>query len=300
MKIFVTSNQGFVEKTLLAALQSEGHDVCTLVEPSDLSSESAIERAASGCELCIHCIPDQEAHTDRKRLELLYVVGTENVLAAVRRAGVRRVIYLSTADMTLGLAARLYVTEEFAGPTDALSDNIEIRALAEDLVVAASDATLDTIVLRPAWIWGHQEAPTETRIRRSVEDHTFRWIHGGTSLCATTHVRNLVAAVTCAIRVEQAPGEIFYITDDERTTLKEFLTRLSSAMGIKLPRNNQPFAWAYAVGWIGDQWGEKPRRRVAEVCSLGRSTHFNIQHARTVLGYKPVLDVSTGIREWKA
>lgn len=319
VETLVTGATGFAGRALVAALRADGHAVRAFVRKSarpeavaalealgatiatgDVRDEPSIEAAARGVEVVFHCARLEDPRAARAELEATNLVGTENLLAACRRAKVRRVVYLSTADVTQGLEHRPYVDEDLAQPADFLDARTETRALAEDLVVAASDDVIETVTLRPGWLWGVDDTCLTPRLAHAAKTGSFLWIDGGSALCATTNVANLVAAMKLAATVADAAGGTYYLTDDERISAKEFLTRLASAIGVKLPRVSAPFALAYGLAWLGERFSERPSRLRSEVAAHGRSAHFNVQRARKELGYAPVVDVSEGLRQVKA
>lgn len=315
MNTLITGATGFVGRALAASLRADGHAVRALVRAGsrpdararleglgaalvegDVRDEASVRAAAAGVEVVFHCARLEDPRATRADLEAVNLVGVENTLAACRAAGVRRVVHLSTADVTLSGDARPYVDEDLAQPADFLDARTETRALAEDLCVAASDDALETVVLRPGWLWGDDDTCLAARLVRAARDKSFRWIDGGAALCATTNVRNLTAAMLLAVRSPDAPGQTYYVTDDERITVREFFTRLAGALGVTLPRASTPYVVAYALAWVDERRSPAPARLRSEVASLGRSTHFNVQRARTQLGYAPAVDVSEGLR----
>lgn len=319
VETLVTGATGFAGMALTASLAADGHSVRALVRAGskpdlraklealgakiidgDLSDEPSLESAARGAEVVFHCAKLDDPKAPRAKLEAVNLVGTENLLAACRRAGVKRVVYLSTADVTQSTEARSYVDEDFAQPASFLDARTETRALAEDLVVAASDEVMQTVTLRAGWIWGEGDTCLAPRLAQSARDRSFRWIDDGRALVATTNVANLVAGMRLAATVDDAASKIFYLTDDERITAREFLTRLAGAIGVTLPRASVPFAIAYGLAWISERMSQSPSHLRSEVVSHGRSAHFNVQRARKELGYAPVVTVSEGLERVRA
>lgn len=319
VETLVTGATGFAGMALAASLAADGHTVRSLVRASskpdararlealgaklvegDLADESSLEAAARGAEVVFHCARLDDPRAPRATLEAVNLVGTENLLAACRRAGVKRVVHLSTADVTQSTAARSYVDEELAQPANFLDARAETRALAEDLVVAASDEVMQTVTLRAGWIWGEGDTCLAPRLARSAREKSFRWIDDGRALVATTNVANLVAAMRLAATASEAAGAIYYLTDDERITAREFLTRLAAAIGVTLPRASVPFALAYGLAWVAERASLSPAHLRSEVVAHGRSAHFNVQRARKELGYAPVVTVSEGLERVRA
>jgi nucleoside-diphosphate-sugar epimerase len=165
----------------------------------------------------------------------------------------------------------------------------ETLCLAEDLVLAASGGGIETVSLRPGVLWGEGDDVFLPALLRRVRDGALTWIDGGAALMATTRVESFALAACLALTAAEAPGAAFYVTDDERVTRREFVGNLLRACGAKVPTGSVPWLVARAGAALG-------MRPLGEVRAEGRSANFNIQRARTVLGYAPAVTVAEGTR----
>ena len=82
------------------------------------------------------------------------VVGTENVIAACRKHGVRRLIYTSSPSVVFTGHDLEGVDESIPYATRYDAAYPATKAIAEKLVLESNDATLATVSLRPHLIWG--------------------------------------------------------------------------------------------------------------------------------------------------
>ena len=311
MDVLVTGADTFAGRAAVRALRAAGHTVRALlptgdapegatVVRGDVRDEPSVRAAATGAEALLHL-----AHLDDPRASLAdaegaNLIATENVLAAARDAGVRRLVLLSSESVTRGREARSYVDERVPQPPRFYDHASATRALAEDLVTAASGGGIETVVLRPGQLWGVGDDVFLPALLRRVRDGRFGWIDDGRALIATTSVESLSRARLLALRADDAAGGVFYVTDDERTPRREFVGNLLRACGAPVPASSVPFALAWSMAWIGERLGREGRTR-AEVLAEGRSAHFNIQRARTALGYAPaatVAEVTARVGAW--
>ncbi len=320
----MTGATGFVGRTLVAALRSRGDTVRALVRKTsreaargrlgglgavlvmgDVTDEGAVTDAARGIDVVFHLasLGPTDRGATRDALALANLVGTENVLAASRAAGVRRVVYLSSEAVTRGVEPRRYVDESYPQPASFLDAYGETKALAEDLVLAAHGGGIETVAIRPGIVWGPDDTVLLPEVLRRVRTGCFAWIDGGRSLCATTYVQSLADGLVRAAAATEAGGKVYYVTDDERITMREFLGQMLTGVGVTVPRVSVPFGLAYTVATVAERVSARAVVRRAEVSWAGRSFHFNIQRARRDLGYTPKVTVAEGmarLRTWVA
>ncbi len=179
----VTGGTGFLGSHVVRVLVEAGHTVRVLHRRSspldlidglpvehvigDVVDSAALERAVQGCDWVFHVAAISEYWREsRIKLYLVNVNGTINVLNAARRAGVRRVIFTSSA-YAVGFRFDGIATDE------SMPFNLPPRQspyghskwLAEEEVRRAVADGLDAVILNPTAIYGpgdlHQISGTE-------------------------------------------------------------------------------------------------------------------------------------------
>ena len=313
---FVTGGSGFIGGALIERLRQEGWDVRALArsnaaaakvrergaEPAvgDLDHVAAMRAGAEGCELCFHAAAKVEDWGDPADFERLNVRGTENVIAACREAGVRRLVHVGTeAALTAGEALR-DVDEEAPLRPDSPFLYSSTKAKAERLVRAANGDGLETVVIRPRFVWGRGDTTLLPAIAELVRSGRFRWIGGGRHLTDTTHIDNTVEGLW--LGATRAPaGGVYFVTDGEPVEFRDFLTRMLETQGVSVPDKSVPPGVAAAAAAAAEgAWrllrrpGAPPLTRFAVWVSSKQCT-LDISRAREELGYRPVRSREDGL-----
>lgn len=319
MEVLITGATGFLGRALAARLVREGHRVRALVragcDPAArarlgalgvveragaVTDEASVRAAMAGAAAVVHCA-QVGPRASRSEAEAVNLVGAENVLASARALGVARLVFRSAEVVTRGSLPRSYVDEDLPPPPRFADRSAEALSLAEDLVAAASDEALATVVIRPGILWGADDTRWLPGVLRRVRAGRWRWVDGGRAMVPTSHVDSVVDAMVRALTRPEAAGRTYYVTDDERVTAREFVTRaVAAAGGGRLAAGSLPYGAMYALGWLAERTGDPLACNRAEVSALGRVAYFNVQRARKELGWAPVVSVDEGMRSLAA
>src|SRR5207248_402451 len=97
------------------------------------------------------------------------VAGTENVLAASRTHGIRRLVFTSSPSVVFDGRDQEGIDESAPYPARFEAPYPQTKALAERLVRAANGPSLATVALRPHLVWGPGEV--SARRQRSFPGH---------------------------------------------------------------------------------------------------------------------------------
>lgn len=252
MKIFVTGGSGFVGGAAISAL-STAHDVMAMsrrAETDDViktlgaavvrcSLDDVNESHLAACDVVIHSAARVEQWGSREEFWSANVLGTERLINAAKQAGVKRFIHISSEATVFSGQDMINVNETYPYPKSTPFLYSETKQAAEKVVLAASGDEFDTIILRPRMIWGPGDKTIVPEIKTMVETGKFAWIGGGHYQTETTHIDNLVHAVTLALKHGQS-GECYFILDDDSVEFRSFLTELLSTAGVEIPDKSAP------------------------------------------------------------
>lgn len=315
---FVTGGSGFIGGALVRRLVADGWRVRGLAR-SDASANAVADRGAEvvrgdlddvaamsagtrGCEVVFHCAATLGEWGDREAFEHGNVRGTENVLEAARRAGTMRVVHVGTEAALLVGQPLVMVDESAPLRPDSSALYSSTKAKAEQAVIAAADADLETVVVRPRLVWGPGDTTILPILVELVRSGRFAWIGGGRHLTSTTHVDNVVEGLMLGAE-RGTSGAAYFVTDGEPIEFREFVTRLLATQGVEAPKRSLPRGLARVVAGGGERlWGtlplpgEPPLTRPALWLSSLEAT-IDITRARDELGYAPVRTLDDGLRE---
>jgi nucleoside-diphosphate-sugar epimerase len=315
---FVTGGSGFIGRALIDRLRAEGWDVRALARsdaaaekvreqgaqavPGDLDDVPAMTAGAEGCEVCFHSAAKVEDWGDPAEFERVNVRGTDKVIAACRQAGVRRLVHVGTEAALMAGKPLVNVDEDAPLRPDSPALYSSSKAKAEQRVRAANGEGLETVVVRPRFVWGKGDTTLLPVLVEMVRSGRFRWIGGGRQLTDTTHVDNTVEGLWLAATKATAGG-VYFVTDGQPVVFREFLTALLGTQGVTIPDKSAPtpLVGAAAVGaerlWrLLHRPGNPPLTRFAVWVSSQECT-IDISRARRELGYEPVRTREEGLAE---
>ena len=305
--ILVTGASGFIGGHVARLLAQRGERVRVLIRPSsdlrgiadlnvdrvtgDLRDPESLQRAVAGCDLVYHVAADYRLWArDPDELYRANVDGTQNVLEAARRAGVRRVVYTSTVgcigirgDGTPGDEASPVRLEEMTGAYK------RSKFQAEQVALEYARNGLPVIIVNPTAPVGDRDVkptPTGKIIVDFMKGRMPGYVDTGLNL---VDVRD-VAQGHLAAAERGRPGER-YILGARNMTLREIVEELGRLGGRPAPKLRIPYAvaWTYAAaGTALARWtGHEPRAPLDAVRMSRKKMFVRTEKAERELGFAP-------------
>jgi nucleoside-diphosphate-sugar epimerase len=318
---FVTGGSGFIGGRLIERLRSDGHTVRALARSpeaaervrargaeaveGELADTEAMRAAAEGCELAFHAAATLGDWGTPEEFERGNVDGTRNVLRACEKAGVRRLVHVSTEAVLLAGEPLVDVDESAPLRPDSPALYSSTKARAEQAVVAANSDRLETVVVRPRFVWGMGDTTLLPLMVEMVRGGRFAWIGGGRHRTSTTHVENTVEGLVLGAQ-RGRPGNVYFVTDGEPVVFREFVAELLATQGVPAPSRSVPVWAASALARAGEAaWrrlplpGRPPLTLFTYWVSSQECT-IRIDKAREQLGYAPIKGIAEGLDELRA
>jgi dihydroflavonol-4-reductase len=276
--VLVTGGTGFLGRALVERLSSAGSRVKALARSDASSSQLAalgaeplrgdvlnldeLVIAMRGCDVVYHAAgANAFCLRDPSPMFEVNVGGSRNVVFAAARAGVRRVVYTSSA-ATLGEASGTIGSEESPHRGWFLSDYERSKFEAEQAVLAAARETgLEVVCLNPASVQGPGRARGSARL-------LLDYLNGRLKAVVDSRL-SLVDIADCTeghllAATRGVPGER-YVLSGATLSVREGLGLVASLLGVDRRVRTLPPSVAMAVATAAELLG-RIRRRSPRIC----------------------------------
>jgi nucleoside-diphosphate-sugar epimerase len=299
----VTGASGFLGRAFCRALLARGDTVRGLdvrpgpqVTVADVSRPGGWWSVLDGADLVIHAAAVVGEQGDPATFWRVNVEGTRTVLDAAARAGVGRVVHLSSI-VVHGRDFADGVDE--TGPVRMTGNpytDTKVAAEHQALLAAAAGRVPVTIV-RPGDVYGPHSPQWTVRPVELLRRNLFVLVDGGHGILSPVYVDDLVEGALAAAEAPGAAGEVFHVTGGEGVEAAQFFAHYADMLD--RPLRTLPTAAAVAL--------TAPIERVAR--SLGFAppfsprtleyvTHpgtYSIRKIERVVGWSPRVSLPDGM-----
>lgn len=295
MRVLVTGGSGYFGEILVERLRARGDEpgILDLIENpdrpadvwfvgGDVRDRDVVEHAMRDVEVVHHDVAQVPLAKDREQFWSVNVDGTRNVLDAARKAGVRKVVLMSSSAVH-GVPEQNPVTRATRpAPREAYG---RAKLEAERLAEQAVERGLDVSILRPRTILGHG--------RLGIFQILFEWVRTdkplyllgpGDNRYQFVHADDLADA---ALRAADRPGSDLYLCGTDRFgTMRELLAGLVAHAGSASPIRSLPFRATQSAMVLTSKLGLSPLGDY-HALMYGRSMWFDIADAERELAWQP-------------
>ena len=327
MNILVTGGGGFLGRALCRALLAQGHAVTSFSRSrhaaldalgvrqlqGDLADRDAVLGAfAEGFDAVLHNAAKAGTWGSQRSYFDANVTGTRNVIAACRAHGIGRLVHTSTPSV---VHRAVHPVEGASADDVPYGEGVKAhyaatKIIAEREVLAANDAALATVALRPRLIWGPGDTQILPKLVARAHSGRLRLVGNGDNLVDTTYIDNAAQAHVQALEHlhpgAACAGRAYFISNGEPWPLRDVLNGLLRAAGAPEVRKTIPFRAAYGLGALCEGlWtalplqGEPPMTRfLAE--QLSTAHWYSMAPATRDFGYVPTVSMVEGLERLRA
>jgi dihydroflavonol-4-reductase len=228
---------------------------------------------------------------DKRNFDLVNRRGTETMLAAAAKAGVRRFVHCSTESILLPRRRNGHAIDESAPPSlaDMAGPYTRSKHQGESAALAAAGKGMDVVVVNPTVPIGPGD-----RNRTPPAEMLELFLSGGSPFfldCVLNlaDVRDIAAGIVLA--GERGRSGERYVLGGENVALRNLLPRIERISGRPMPRRAVPAPLALLTGtlagWLSGVTGRPPVATREGVVLALRSGPFDSGKARRELGYAP-------------
>ncbi len=267
MRVFVTGGTGFVGANLVRLLLQEGYTVRALARGTsslknlqglgveivlgDLGAPNLAMQMAD-CQVLFHVAAHYSLwQTDRKALYQHNVLGTRQVLAAARQAGIERTVYTSSV-AAIGVSSDTATTEAHQSPVEKLVGHYKkSKFLAEQEAMQAVQMGQDVVIVNPTTPigpWDIKPTPTGDIILRFLRRQMPFYLNTGLNFI---DVRDVARGHLLAL--ERGRSGERYILGHQNLSLKDLLHRLATLTGLGAPLGTVPAWLPLGVAWLEER-----------------------------------------------
>lgn len=333
MHALVTGGGGFLGRYIVEALLARGDRVRSFgrgaypeieaagveVARGDLRDNSALTAACQNVDCVFHAAALPGISLNRDVFDAVNRVGTELLLAAASRSGVRRFVYTSSPSVVFAGEDQCGVDEsapyDFGWMEGHRAFYSSSKAAAEQAVLAANSDDFRTCALRPHLIWGPRDTHLVPRLLARAQAGRLRRVGDGTNLVDITYVENAADAHVqaadalandlsgaAAAEATSPAGKAYFISQgepvdcwrwiDEVLALVDVPPVTKAITSISAARVG---AWCESVYQLLRLRGEPPMTRFL-AAQLSTSHWFDISAAQRDFGYEPRVSTAEGMQ----
>jgi nucleoside-diphosphate-sugar epimerase len=320
MRALVTGGGGFLGRTIVEQLVEHGHNVTSFSRgrypeldemgaksiQGDLQDASAVRQACQGQDVVFHVAAQAGFWGTWDAFYGPNVAGTQNILAACRANGVKKLVYTSSPSVVFDNLPQSGVDESYPYPARYESFYPHTKAIAEQQVIAANGPNLATCSLRPHLIFGPRDNHLLPRVIATAKAGKLPQVGNGSNKVDLTFVKDAARAHLSAAETLEpnsvVAGSVYFISQDEPINLWHWLSELFRELGIPQVKQRVPLGVARAAGAAMEfayktlKLKGEPRLTRFLASELAMDHYYDISRARHDFGYRPQIDMAEATR----
>lgn len=319
MNVFITGGSGFLGQMVIRKLIADGHNIGALARTDssaivveklgakpimgDITSVERFSNKLSEFDAVVHCAAPVEFWGQWAKYQQSIIDSTISLAYECAKQNVKRFIHISSESVLQNTSNLLDINEDFSYPDEPNSYYGKAKKITEEQLLKTT-GKMDIIILRPSYIWG-ASSPSFTTITQKVKSGQFMWIDQGKNSFEAVHVENVAEAVRLSLTAGKNRS-IYFVTDDENSSVREFFESLFKSLGLQTPTMSVPGGLLRPVASLVERiWKllnikEKPPISRFDLAFVAMPRRYNIDRIKTELGYRPIISRAMGFEQLHA
>lgn len=319
MNILVTGAGGFLGRNLAFALQSKGHQVWNFSRHNHpelldfgvkticghLENEAEVLRGFRGMDVVFHVASHVGIWGNYREFYQTNVRGTANVIKACRTHGITKLVYTSTPSVVFDGSDICGADETKPYARKFYNHYSRTKAMAEQMVLRANDASFCTVALRPHQVIGPDDPHLVPRLIDAARRGRLKIVGSGQNLVDVTYIQNAIDAHLLAFEKlsfqSVLAGQAYFIGPERPVVLWDFINEILLRFHLPAVTKKVPEAVAFNMGLCFEYWykifkrnSEPPMTRFVAL-QFSRCHYFSHQKAREDFGYEPRISIEKAL-----
>lgn len=318
MKVLVTGATGFLGPYIVDELLAAGYQVRALGRKQERLDQLALDRdieilqldlldqgtlaaAVEGCQAVIHAAALSTVWGPWKDFYQANVLATEYLLQACQKAGLERMVYVSSPSIYAGPFDQLDLKEDQAPKENDLNNYIRSKIMAEEKIKVSG---FPTVIIRPRGLFGIGDTSIIPRLLEANDRIGLPLIEDGQHLVDMTCVENVALSLQLALESDQALGKTYNITNGEPYIFKDLLQLFFDQAGLEAHYKHYSRGKIIGLARLAEglykflHLKKEPPLTLYTAYLLSYSQTLNIDAAKRDLGYEPKISIQEGVKQY--
>jgi nucleoside-diphosphate-sugar epimerase len=319
MNVLITGGGGFIGSHLVDSQLARGHRVRTVdlhaerlshtaghpnleIVVGDITDPTLVEKLLQDIEVVYHLA---SAHLDVSLPDEYYhrvnVDATRNLLETAHAAGVPRVVHCSSVGV-IGEVRNPPADETTACHPTNIYERTKLAGERAALDFAA-ETSAPIVVVRPAWVFGPR-CPRTRKLFNTIRKGRFVMFGDGRTLRHPIYVSDAVHGLELCGATDGVTGHVYIIAGEEPVTIESLVRMIAKVVEVRPPTLHLPVGLGkvagYALQLAFKPFGRQPPFSRRSLDFFLKDNAYDIGKAERDLGFRPQVDLRTGLREtWR-
>lgn len=305
-RVLITGANGFVGTILSEKLSMDGvlvraacrcksnfnNNEVELVEVGDVNAQTDWQKALQDIDIVIHLaarvhVMHEAASDPFAEFKKINTAGTLNLANQAVKAGVSRLIFVSTIKVHGEQTNKIYSASDDVNPSDSYA--LSKWQAEQGLQEIRDNNGLEIVIIRPPLVYGPKVKGNFLRLIKLVNKGFPIPLANVKNKRSMVGIDNLCDLTKTVLLHEKADGEVFLVSDGQDLSTPELVQYLAGCLKKPARLFSIPVSWLYFVAGL--------LRKKPELERLCGSLQVDIEKNREMLGWQPPYTVEEGIRK---